>query len=263
MKYCPQCQSVFDDDNTFCVSDGTTLIMQAAADPSRFVVSVTPHVSDEVPTQYVPIKPLPTVAAPVQPSNNGLLYAVIGCLVTIIVIGVGVLLYVAVGGKDGEAAANNSNGTPSQSNSGNNVGSSDLTRVRNTEPANAPANLPVNPMPMQPAANAPAANAVKLPTLEKRFNRTYSGTMDNSGVEMDLNKNGSSLSGKVRPYGRYADIYVDGSVDNDGSFYMDEKSDIGVVTGTYRGRMYPDGSMTGTWSKPDGSKPKPINLRRQ
>lgn len=80
---------------------------------------------------------------------------------------------------------------------------------------------------------------------------------------MDLERSGRVLSGEVKPGGRSADIFVEGYVNDDGTFQMDEKSDIGVVTGVYYGKLNSDGTITGTWSKPGGDKTRSLFLRRQ
>ena len=121
---------------------------------------------------------------------------------------------------------------------------------------------------MANAANT-AANTSVAPRNDpprrpaRQFSATYVGNIGDNGVEMDLRRNGTTLSGTVRPYGNSADIYVNGYIDDDGSFSMDETSDIGVVTGVYRGWLRSDGTINGSWSKPGGDRSRSISLRRR
>ena len=115
------------------------------------------------------------------------------------------------------------------------------------------------------AANAavPANRPPQGGRLSRQFSHTFAGTVGDNGVEMTLHRSGSTLSGKVRPYDSYADIYVNGYIGDDGQFSMDETSDMGVVTGVYQGRMNADGTLNATWSKPGGDRTRSISLRRK
>lgn len=100
-------------------------------------------------------------------------------------------------------------------------------------------------------------------SLTRSFNRTYKGTINyGNEIEMRLERSGSSLSGTVSPKYRYADITVSGTIDDNGEFELDEYDDQGNQTGIYRGRIRTDGTISGTWSKPDGSKSRPLSLRQ-
>lgn len=258
MKHCPQCQRLYDDETVFCVEDGSSLVLQAEADPNRFVVSLgKAESSEEIQTRYVRIptqQPIPVRV----PENQNWLYGVIGGLAAIVIMG-GIYLLLMVSGEKDRANARVETPAATANATSNNVSNAPtLESGRNYFPANIATNTP------RPAVNVPPTNAMyQNPTSESRFRRMYAGTVDNNGISMDLERNGSSLTGKVRPNGRYADIYVSGNIGDDGSFQMDEKSDIGVVTGIYRGRLNGDGTMTGTWSKPGGDKTRPLFLRRK
>jgi hypothetical protein len=275
MKHCPQCQQFYEDDGEFCVSDGSLLVLVGSPSQSRVVVSWDDGPpGGEVPTQYVSIPQQPTHAPPASSSNPpNWLYGLIGGLVAVILMGAVYLVFIAPHERDSEKARAENSTTPANSSVSNamngtinNPGanqnsflSSSTTPAKNTA-ANA---IPNAARPAANAANAAANSVYSNPVAEKHFRRTFAGTVDNDGIEMYLERNGSSLTGKVNPNNHNAVIYVEGYIQNDGSFQMDEKSDIGVVTGVYRGRFNGDGTVNGTWSKPGGEKTRPMFLRRQ
>jgi len=221
----------------------------AGQSPSRFSVSI------EQPTQVVE-RP-PQIIAPPQSfpqreyarDNSKWLYLIIGGLIAIVItMGAGFFL---LRNDNKEDVANSNRADEKTTNSSN------QNRKIINEPVSTPANRP------PPNANVPIESNSKMnnPSLSRSFNRTYSGTADNDGISMELRRNGSSLSGKVFSRRSVTDISVSGNIDDDGSFEMNEYSDIGVNTGVYRGRINADGTMNGTWSKPDGSKSRPFSLR--
>lgn len=265
MKICPKCNRTYDGDNVFCVEDGTTLI--ADASQSRVVVSWDdPPSGDEIPTQYVSIPQQPHVQQPAADGSRWL-YALVGGLCAVIIVGGA---YLIINGsrenKPEFARVENSLGpSTNNSNGASNYDPGNLGANKPFNPMNSAANLNARSGPTAPGGNTmPAINANYNPgKLERNFSRTFYGTVDDDGIEMDLRRNGSRLSGKVRPQNRSADISVEGYIENDGSFTMEEKSDIGLVTGLYRGRIQPDNTINGTWSKPDGDKTRPLSLRSQ
>lgn len=245
----------FDDDNAFCTEDGTTLELYfvAGQSPSRFSVSL------EQPTQVVECPP--QIIAPPQwspprehaPDNSKWLYLIIGGLIAIVITMGGGFLLLREG--DNKEVANSNRADEKATNSSS--VSSNLNSKMINEAINAPANRPATNTNVPIESNAKMNNA----SLARNFDRTYSGTADNDGISMELRRNGSSLSGNVFSRRSATDITVSGSVADDGSFEMNEYSDIGVNTGIYRGRINTDGTMNGTWSKPDGSKPRSFSLR--
>lgn len=260
MKHCPLCQSVYPVDDVFCPNDGSALVEQEPQGQSRVVVSWDDK--PEIPTQYVSI-PQQTPSPIPPPNNPGWLYALVGVLIAVIVMGMGFFVFVGSRNDDGEMVNVNRSNTVTSAYNGVPYTGMQGAANRMANAANA-ARTPANAMAMAPPANAPASNIARPGApIERRFSSTFAGTVDNDGIEMYLTRNGSQLSGTVRPYGRRADIYVEGYIENDGSFAMDEKSDIGVVTGVYRGRFNSDGTVNGVWSKPSGDKTRPLFLRRQ
>lgn len=268
MKHCPKCRQTYDDDGDFCVVDGALL----ASDEGRvFVLQDEDPTGGEIPTQFVAV-PHSNVPGSRAADGQKWLYAVIGGLAAIILIGGGYLLATQVR-EQGTATSNNaarvSPTTDLAAGNVNNVGANSnarYTRIGDGQRGDLGVNTPVNSNVHSyrpPESNMPANRGRREGPLERRFTRTYSGTIDNDSVAMDLVRDGSSLSGKVRPRGRNADIYVEGYIENDGSFGMEEKSDIGLTTGVYRGQISRDGTLTGVWSKPDGGKTRSMFLRRQ
>jgi hypothetical protein len=271
MRKCPQCGQRYGDDSIFCVSDGASLADSESN--HRVVVSLDDPKSNEVPTQYVPAV---QHAQPVT-NNSGILYVTIGALIAIIAIGGS---YILLRGPEEIVSAptaitnsgNAASPTPDLNTNGlftggvSNSTPAPTDRIAsNTAVANAfnAAAAAANAAAESAAAwaNRVADNSAARPS--RRFRRTYAGTVDDDSIEMFLEKNGSSLTGRVAPGGRQAEIYLEGYVRDDGTFEMDEKSDIGVVTGVYRGRLNGNSTITGTWSKPDGAKTRSMYLRSQ
>lgn len=259
MKKCPNCNQVFSADEAFCVECGTPLLthFDSGQSSSGFSVSL------EQPTQMVsrPYQPAPfppSSVALTKADNSKWLYVVIG-IMTAIIVGMGGYFLISRAPNEKETAV-----------------SVNQTEEKPISENNSPSNKKSTKTPMPTATSMPTANkTIKLSNtpplnsntvktqfpLTRNFNRTYSGTIDNDGITMQLQRSGSTLSGKVFSRRSATDISVSGSIYDDGSFELGEFSDIGVMTGNYSGQINPDGTMTGTWTKPDGSKPRPLSLR--
>lgn len=246
MRKCPQCNQVYSDDDIFCVNDGTTLVTaHSPAVPNRVVIPV----GGDQPTQVVaspPLTPPSNRVSPAQPSRG--LYVVIGLLV-VVILGMGVGLYImqnrtAITAQDNSGSKNENKLSPSPS-------ATPVPTTANLKPEAANVNFDTG---RNIAVNNPK------PAISNRFSQTYEGTVNYDEIEMQLVRNGGTISGKVIPKNRDIDISVSGNIDNDGSFVMTEYSDLGAITGVYRGRIQDD-TINGTWSKPDGSKSRPLFLR--
>lgn len=253
MKKCPSCNRVFLADEAFCVECGTPLLTHFAGGQSSSGFSV----SLEQPTQIVsrPFQPSPfppSSVAPTKAANSRWLYVVIGVM-TAIIVGMGgyFLILRAPNEKETAVSVNRAEEKPNGENNS----------PSNKKPTKTP--MPTVNKPIK-SSNTPPVNSNSVKThfpLTGNFNRTYSGTIDNDGITMKLQRSGSTLSGKVFSRRSATDISVSGRIYDDGSFELGEFSDIGVMTGNYSGQINPDGTMTGIWSKPDGSKPRPLSLR--
>ncbi len=260
MKRCPNCNLTFDDDNAFCTEDGTTLELHVVAEhaPSRFSVSLEqPTQVVERPAQiFAPPQAFPMPGA--APDNSKWLYLIIGGLIAIVItMGAGFLLLRDDNKKEDGVNLNRSNRANERTTESSTI-SPNANGKSLDEPIDAATNRPITAANIMPTdGNSKRSEAL----LSRNFTRTYSGTADNDGISMELRRSGSSLGGRVFSRRSATDISVSGNIDDNGAFEMNEYSDIGVNTGVYRGRINTDGTMNGTWSKPDGSKPRPFFLR--
>ena len=253
MKKCPLCNLTYnDDDDVFCTIDGKTLVPYSdGQSPSRFSVSL------EQPTEVVQ-RPLPPPVTPASSDNSKWLYLLIGTM-ALIILGMGIIFFLSRSPKETEVAnvKKIQEETPKEENVS--APNQNTAKIINATPVLTPEKLP----PSNTNSDFSSESNTKRggSYLPRNFNRTYQGTVNYDEVEMRLERSGSTLSGKVIPKYRYADISVRGEVKDNGSFEMNEYSDIGVVTGVYRGRINADGTMEGRWEKPDGSKPRPFSMR--
>lgn len=109
----------------------------------------------------------------------------------------------------------------------------------------------------QNKANAsPSATAAAV-SLPKTFERNYQGTIGAQNFSMVLKRDGGELSGTAST--RKTD-YLYGTIGDDGEFKLEGKEDDVRSTGIYKGRIHPDGSITGTWTTLGGTKSTPFNL---
>lgn len=117
MKKCQQCQTIFTDDNSFCLNDGTLLVSEQPPSfqpqNSSFVVDLSPP-QPEIPTQFTPIPP---VSAPIQTAKKSSVNFAAPLLVGLVLGGLLVLaLFFLMKEKDADSAANNSNNSNSSKN---------------------------------------------------------------------------------------------------------------------------------------------------
>lgn len=267
MKVCPRCNSFYADDEVFCIDDGTPLLQDASSGGRRFSVSL----EDEVLTTHVAVPPRGVAAAVVPAAKPVWAYAIIGCLVGVILMG-GVYVYLVTSRQsDNETAWRNtavsnaskvSNDSSTSKNDTNIVTNGATNRVANA--ANTAANAMANAAnAMASAANTAANKAANVARPANRGDDTYVGSVGDNSVAMELRRRGTTISGRVRPSGSSSDIFVSGTIDSNGNFWMEEKSDTGVQTGIYSGRIDDYGAMSGTWSKPNGERSRSIYLTRR
>lgn len=110
------------------------------------------------------------------------------------------------------------------------------------------------------------ANSTADNPTNKGFYRQLEGTIGNAKVEMVLTKIGNQLSGSYfyTKYKTEISLMPPDNEDNvaeDGSFTLNEyvtKDGEETHTGTFTGKLLPDGSITGTWKSADGKKNLPL-----
>jgi hypothetical protein len=262
MKKCPNCSQIYPVAENFCADDGAVLIFERDLD----YIPVGQNFSGEVPTQVVSrpsplVTPNVIIAPNAPPDNSKLLYAVIvGLVAVILAMGAGFLMWREP--SQPERAANSQKSASNQKSEDE----AKSNQSNKSEKSFAPANVakPISkPADNKPADNRAPDNKAPASISSRRFQRNYQGTVDNDGIAMYLTRNGSSLNGKVYSRNSSTEITVEGYIDEDGYFEMEEMSDIGVVTGIYRGHLESDNTINGTWSKPNGDKSRPLYLRPQ
>jgi hypothetical protein len=103
--------------------------------------------------------------------------------------------------------------------------------------------------------NANTSLKEKDTTLRTTFTRRYSGDAAGKTLTMELTRNGGSLNGSATTLVK---DQLSGNIDDDGSFSLNAYES--GHKGNWTGRIHPDGSITGNWTKVGGSKPYPFNL---
>jgi len=273
MKKCPNCQQLFNSDEIFCVADGAPLAFVQQSEPSRFYVSLEEPPPIAQPPLFKP--PLPAAATVAADSSKPVYYLAVGGMLAIIMaMTAGFFALRRTGEKETAQFLNQT---------GNTAIASPTAATNQT--ADTPSNLSLKTAKREPKANTgagnyPAGNSYTASNsypagnsyssvnsasggfrLTRNFVRTFSGAADNDSVSMRLERSGTSLTGRVFSRRSATEITVSGSIDSSGYFQMSEYSDVGVMTGSYGGRINPDGTMTGTWTKPDGTKPRSFFMR--
>jgi len=241
MKKCPNCNQTFATDEVFCVECGSQLITHFDGTQSFSGFSV----SLEQPTQVVQrlvqpqaFPPPPNASSPADGSKW--LYLVIGGLIAVILtMAAGFFLLRDTIPKE----IANANRTEEKSNNENKPSSSNQNAKKTNEMVNVPVNkpqkmvnVPNKPQKMDNTFPGESNTRKSDTSLTRNFTWTYSGTADNDGISMQLRRSGSSLNGKVFSRRSVTNISVSGSISD-------------------------DGTMSGTWTKPDGSKSRRFFLR--
>jgi hypothetical protein len=99
-----------------------------------------------------------------------------------------------------------------------------------------------------------ALNAPIQSTKNIAFTKKFSGYVNNAYVEVEIHRDGNSVTGTIDQSGRQ--IQIDGTIDDDNNFKLDELDDYGEKTGIYRGKFNSQNEMEGKWSLPNGAKPR-------
>lgn len=94
-------------------------------------------------------------------------------------------------------------------------------------------------------------------SLPQSFERNYSGSIGRFELTMFLKKEGNNLSGSATTVKTDT---LSGSIENDGDFHLNGYENGRDFKGIWTGRISDDGSVSGTWTKPDGTKATGFSL---
>ncbi len=259
MNICPQCSTAYDDENIYCLADGNALIIDGPEvetvinrkfgftfqpDPveatqacgtcgnpnkasSRFCKKCGKAVGAQGGqfgfADYSQSQPSPTVTF--QPPRSGELSSfgtqpssyrnvVIGVLASAAVF-VLALVYIV--------SSSSSSVSPSHKATGNSANTSSSETKSDSS------------------------------TRNETFDRTYTGTIGKKNpmvLTMALKRENNILSGRADTPGSWDRL--SGSIQNDGSFFLNGNERDGPLTGTYTGRINDDGLITGTYRQTNG-----------
>ncbi len=109
------------------------------------------------------------------------------------------------------------------------------------------------------ATNSGAANS----NLSTSFSTDYTGTIgkNNLSISMSLTRNGNNLNGTAST-GKTDTLF--GTIDNNGNFTLTGYENGGnIKSGIYKGKIYNDGSISGTWTNPQGGQSSSFSLSEE
>lgn len=259
MNVCPQCSKAYDEENIYCLDDGNALILDGPeletvinqkfgftfqADPveasdacwscgnpnktsSRFCKKCGKSVGEPAGqfgfADYGQAQPAPTVTF--QPPRSGEVSSTSSQSFSYKNLVIGVLACAAVFVLALVYIISNSSSSTTSSNKA----------VGNT----------ANSSSSETNSNGSARS--------ETFDRTYSGTIGTRNpmvLTMSLKRESNILSGRADTRGSWDRL--SGSIQNDGSFFLNGNERDGPLTGTYTGRINDDGSITGTYRQTNG-----------
>lgn len=277
MRSCPQCHAVYDSDYIFCLTDGNALVEEGEQETlinQRFVVhtpvddqwafcvgcghanrsqskfckkcgaAIGVSAANDSTVQYqggfagaAPMHPAPNETVTFQPpafntptavtattagSNRTVFIAagIGGVLVLVLVV------FMTMGDastSNGAARSENRNAALSNRDSGG------TTTAANT----ASQNLPLS------------------------FERSYEGQIGGKFLRLILKRENEKLTGSATTT-RNDSLY--GDIDDNGAFRLDAYENDQKRTGIFAGTIKLDGTVTGTWTTPEGAKPRSFSL---
>lgn len=106
------------------------------------------------------------------------------------------------------------------------------------------------------AANTPNANAETKPVAANSNAKTFLGNIKSERVQINLTREGNSLSGTYSYTKVGTDLKLSGTIDAAGNFTLQETDAAGGKTGEWKGIWKEDGgrvTLTGKWKSPKGS----------
>lgn len=129
------------------------------------------------------------------------------------------------------------------------------------EPDRSISATPENTAPQAPKVVQPPPTANSDPRIPYSFRRNYRGTIGKgTGLLFALEKSGSTLEGRAETSGSWDQLR--GTIQSDGSFKLDGFERGGRLTGVYRGRILPDGSVRGgTYASTEGKGRTTFQIR--
>jgi hypothetical protein len=97
------------------------------------------------------------------------------------------------------------------------------------------------------------------------FKKNFAGTIGSgSRVELQLTRDGTTISGTEQYLRVGKTLTLRGSVDSLSNFQIEERYPEDQVTGLFKGKISPDCRvLTGLFSKPDGSRLQPFEFREK
>lgn len=253
--FCPNCNWINGSENKFCNQCGQALKSALPA-----VLETKPPEEPESQPTVFPNSEIAEQELSEKKTNKSHPMAVIGCVGIILFLGIGLAFIM---GNVLFSSSPVANINSAEQNLNRNSGSNNLkTSSRNNQV------IQTTPYPTEntnkPTNVKPTPDSAKN-SSERNFDRTYLGAINyDNKIEIRLIRDGDNLSGEIIPQNRYStQITVKGTIDDEGSFEMSEYDDQKNVTGFYKGYLYSNGKIEGTWSKPDGSKERPFSLTRK
>ncbi len=270
MNICPQCSTAYDDENIYCLADGNALIIDgpeietvvnrkfgftfqpdpgeaihacgACGNPnkasSRFCKKCGKPVGEQAGRfgfgDHGHSQPAPTVTF--QPPRSGELSSastqpssyrnvVIGVLATAAVF-ILALVYIVSSSSTTITSSNKTTGNSANSSSG--------------------------------------GSKTNTSALLDVFERTYTGSIGSRSpmeLKMSLKRDKNTLSGRADTKGSWDAL--SGSIQDDGSFYLNGNERGERLTCTYTGRIYDDGTISGTWNQEGGRKRSDFSLTQK
>lgn len=94
-------------------------------------------------------------------------------------------------------------------------------------------------------------------SLPESFSNDYTGTIGGKSFTMSLTRSGTSLKGTASTH-RTDHLY--GTIESDGTFKLKGYENDDKFTGNYNGRVYADGSISGTWTNTQGGQGTSFSL---
>jgi predicted amidophosphoribosyltransferase len=224
---CPNCGASNDSKSVFCNSCGQALKTEKAKPQQQANIPPTvPSIpQSSIPTQVFNPGAAGKVKPAVKPNNTK------GCAITVGVILGGILLCAVIQG-----LLNDKNRS--------------VVTVATPAPSSSSTPGSTTPYPTKTGNSASTS-------LPDSFNNEYTGTIGGKGFTMSLTRNGTSLKGTASTY-KTDHLY--GTIESDGSFKLKGYENDDKFTGNYNGRVYSDGSISGTWTNPQGGQGTSFSL---